>query len=66
VKSKCGEIESRLSTSSKIPSVANVADHLEKQLCNLELGTWPPSRISVKIPPSRVAKYVRIQEVAVV
>jgi SPX domain protein involved in polyphosphate accumulation len=68
VKSKCGEIESRLSACPALNVRLRLTstDHLEKQLCNLELGTWPPARISAKIPPSRVAKYIRIQDVAVV
>jgi SPX domain protein involved in polyphosphate accumulation len=52
VRSKAGEIDRRL-------------DHLERQLHSLERSMWPPSRESGKIPPSRLAKYGKIEEQAI-
>jgi hypothetical protein len=51
VKQKSNEIHRRL-------------DHLEKQLRNLQLTTWPPSMSARRVPRSRLDKYSRIEEQA--
>jgi VTC domain len=38
---------------------------LGKQLHNLELASWPPSRAQGRIPTSRLAKYSRIEDQAI-
>jgi SPX domain protein involved in polyphosphate accumulation len=40
-------------------------DHLGKQLHNLELASWPPSRTRGRIPNSRLAKYSKIEDQAI-
>ncbi|KAF2665760.1 hypothetical protein BT63DRAFT_459338 [Microthyrium microscopicum] len=51
VRSKSGEIDRRL-------------DHLGNQLHNIQLASWPPSIVPARVPPSRLAKYGRIEEQA--